>query len=206
MTTIAVALSKNQCVMMSESGITDEAYHTAPPMRKIVKQGEWLIAAAGADRVCDVLQYIVKYPTIPPKLKNEKDDYLWFQWIAKRVIPIIRKATTDELTLETEHGVAELPDSEFLLVTHGKAFSIGATLGISSCSPYWAIGSGGSLALGSLSTAFHTSDTWELNHANYLHKSLETAIRHDSFSHAPIYGYISKSNGKIVEWVSPDPA
>lgn len=206
MTTIAVALTKNQCVMMSESGITDESYHTAPPMRKIVRQGDWLIAAAGADRVCDVLQYIVKYPVVPPKLKNEKDDYLWYQWIAKRVIPIIRKATTDELTLETEHGVAELPDSEFLLVTHGRAFSIGATLGISSCSPYWAIGSGGSLALGSLSTAFHTSDTWELNHATYLYKALETAIRHDSFSHPPIYGYISKANGKILEWHSPDPA
>jgi len=206
MTTIAIATAKNQCVMMSESGITDESYHTAPPMRKIVKQGEWLIAAAGADRVCDVLQYIVKYPVVPPKLKNEKDDYLWYQWIAKRVIPIIRKATTDELTLETEHGVAELPDSEFLLVTHGRAFSIGATLGISSCSPYWAIGSGGSLALGSLSTAFHTSDTWELNHATYLHKALETAIRHDSFSHPPIYGYVSKSNGKIIEWYFQDPA
>lgn len=204
MTTIAVALTKNQCVMMSESGITDESYHTAPPMRKIVKQGEWLIAAAGADRVCDVLQYIVKYPVVPPKLKNEKDEYLWYQWMAKRVIPIIRKALQDELTLDTEHGVAELPDSEFLLVTHGRAFSIGATLGISSCSPYWAIGSGGSLALGSLSTAFNNSDNWEQDHIYHIHQALETSIRHDSFSHPPIYGYISKANGTIKECNSKD--
>lgn len=199
MTTIAVAVAKNQCVIMAESGITDESFHTAPPMKKIVKQGDWLIAGAGADRVCDVLQYIVKYPVIPPKLKNETDDYVWFQWVAKRVIPIIRKATTDELTLETEHGVAELPDSEFLLITHGRGFSIGATLGISAVKPYWAIGSGGSLALGSLSTAFHSQMNWELMHKFHLEKALETSIRHDSFSHKPIYGYISKSNGKIVQ-------
>lgn len=199
MTTIAVALTKNQCVMMSESGITDEAFHTAPPMRKIVKQGEWLIAAAGADRVCDVLQYIVKYPVVPPKVKKSKDEFVWYQWIAKRVIPTIRKALQDELTLDTEHGVAELPDSEFILVTHGKAFSISATLGISSCSPYWAMGSGGSLALGSLSTAFHTSDTWEHTHIKHLFNALNTAVLHDSFSHLPIYGYISTSNGTIKE-------
>jgi hypothetical protein len=205
MTSIAVALTDNQCVIMSESGITDESFHTAPPMRKIVRQGDWLIAAAGADRVCDVLQFVTKYPVVPPKLKNEKDETLWYQWIAKRVIPIIRKALQDELTLDTEHGVAELPDSEFLLITHGKCFSISATLGISSCKPYWAIGSGGGLALGSLSTAFHTSDDWKTNHDIHLFNAVETAVRHDSFSHPPIYGYVSKANGKIQEWHSTDP-
>lgn len=197
MTTIAIAATKKQCVILSESGITDESFHTAPPMRKIIRQGDWLIAAAGADRVCDVVQYIVKYPTVPPKLKNETDDYVWYQWIAKRVIPIIRKATTDELTLDTKDGVAELPDSEFILVTHGKAFSISATLGISSCTPFWAIGSGGSLALGSLSTAFNTSVNWEVTHQLHLANALNTAIRHDSFSHPPIYGYVSLTNGRI---------
>ena len=204
MTTIAIAVSKTQCVMMSESGITDESFHTLSPMRKIIRQGDWLIAAAGADRVCDVLQYIVKYPVVPPKLKTEKDDYVWYQWIAKRVIPVIRKGLQEELSLDTEHGVAELPDSEFLLVTHGRAFSISSTLGISACAPYAAIGSGGSLALGSLATAFHNTDNWEQDHIYHIHQALETAIRHDSFSHPPIYGYVSKTNGVIRECNSKD--
>ena len=161
MTTIAIAWTPDQCVMMSESGITDESFTTCPPMNKIVKQGEWLIAAAGADRVCDVLQYIVKYPAIPPTLKKKTEDEDWFAWIAKRIIPLIRKAAQDELTLDTKDGVAQLPESELILITHGKAFSISDTLGISKVKPYWAIGSGGTLALGSLATAYHNNKDWK---------------------------------------------
>ena len=203
MTTIVVATTPTQCVMMSESGITDEAFTTAPPMKKIIRQGEWLIAASGADRVCDVLQFIVKYPAIPPTVKKKDDDLDWYQWIAKRIIPMIRKAAQDELTLDTKDGVAELPDSELILVTHGRAFSISNTLGISNASPYWAIGSGGSLALGALSVLYNTT-TWNLNHATHCHKAIQTAIKHDSFSHPPIYGYISNKNGNIKQWDSKD--
>ena len=127
MTTIGIAATDTQCLMMSESGITDEAFTTAPPMNKIIRQGEWLIAAAGADRVCDVLQYVVKYPAIPPQLKKKRDEMSWYQWIAKRIIPLIRKVAQDELTLDTKDGVAELPESELILVTHGRAFSISNT-------------------------------------------------------------------------------
>lgn len=204
MTTIAIATTNKQCVMMSESGITDEQFTTAMPMNKIIRQGEWLIAAAGSDRVCDVLQYIIKYPAIPPQLKKKHDYISWYQWIAKRIIPLIRKTAQEQLTLDVKDGVAELPDSELLLVTHGRAFSISNTLGISSCTPYWAIGSGGSLALGSLATAFRKSKDWQTNHPRYLYDAVETATIHDSFSHPPIYGWISLPNGTIKQWDSKD--
>jgi ATP-dependent protease HslVU (ClpYQ) peptidase subunit len=204
MTTIGIASTNKQCVMMSESGITDEQFTTAMPMNKIIRQGEWLIAAAGSDRVCDTLQYIVKYPAIPPQLKKKEDEMSWYQWIAKRVIPLIRKIAQEQLTLDVKDGVAELPDSELLLVTHGKAFSISNTLGISRCTPYWAIGSGGSLALGSLATAHRKQKDWDTNHPTYLYEAIETAITHDSFSHPPIYGWVSQTNGTIKQWDSKD--
>jgi hypothetical protein len=204
MTTIAIASTSTQCVIASESGITDDSFVTCPPMHKIVRQGDWLIAAAGADRVCDVLQYITKYPVIPPAIKNKTDDMSWYQYIAKRIIPIIRKSAQDELTLDTKDGVAELPDSELILITHGRAFSISNTLGISNCQPYFAIGSGGTLALGSLATDYRRTKNWETNHTQYLQDAIQTAIKHDSFSHPPIYGYVSHKNGKIKEWDSKD--
>lgn len=204
MTTIGIASTNKQCVMMSESGITDEQFTTAMPMSKIIRQGEWLIAAAGSDRVCDTLQYIVKYPAIPPQLKKKEDEMSWYQWIAKRVIPLIRKIAQEQLTLDVKDGVAELPDSELLLVTHGRAFSISNTLGISKCTPYWAIGSGGTLALGSLATAHRTTNDWATNHSKYLYQAIETAITHDSFSHPPIYGWVSQTNGTIKQWDSKD--
>ena len=199
MTTIAVGWTPNRCVMISESGITDDSFVTCPPMNKIVRQGDWLIAAAGADRVCDVLQYITKYPVIPITLKSKTNIEDWYAYIAKRVIPIIRKSAQDELSLETKDGVAELPDSELILITHGRAFAISNTLGISKVEPYWAIGSGGTLALGSLATSYLNKD-WESNLENYLHLSVEVAVKHDSFSHKPIYGFISYPSGKIKQW------
>jgi 20S proteasome alpha/beta subunit len=204
MTTIGIATTNKQCVMMSESGITDENFVTSMPMNKIIRQGDFLIAAAGSDRVCDVLQYLVKYPAVPPQLKKKEDYMSWYQWIAKRIIPLIRKVAQEQLTLDVKDGVAELPDSELLLVTHGKAFSISNTLGISRCTPYWAIGSGGSLALGSLATAFRTNEDWERNHSQYLYEAIESAVTHDSFSHPPIYGWVSNTNGTIKEWDSKD--
>lgn len=204
MTTIGVTWSDDRCVIMSESGITDESFTTAPPMNKIVRQGDWLIAAAGADRVCDVLQYVIKYPTVPPTLKKKTDDASWYEYIAKRIIPLIRKVAQDELTLDTKDGVAELPESELILITHGKAFSISNTLGISRCTPYWAIGSGGSLALGSLATAFRKAKDWKTNHPTHLYEAIQTAITHDSFSHPPIYGWVSLPSGMIKQWDSKD--
>jgi hypothetical protein len=206
MTTIGVSWSEDKCVMMSESGITDEAFHTCPPMNKIVRQGDWLIAAAGADRICDVLQYITKYPTVPPTLKKKTEDEDWYAWLVKRVIPVIRKSAQDELSLDTKDGVAELPESELMLVTHGKAFSISATLGISKVKPYWAIGSGGSLALGSLATNYMNAKDWDNKHDVYLHQALGVSVKHDSFSHAPIYGYVSLPSGRITSWRSQDHA
>jgi ATP-dependent protease HslVU (ClpYQ) peptidase subunit len=203
MTTIAVTCASDRCVIMSESGITDESFHTAPPMNKIVRQGDWLIAAAGADRVCDVVQYLTKYPVIPPTIKHKEDEQEWFRFVAKRVVPVIRKTAQEELSLDVKDGVAELPESEIMLVTHGRAFSISNTLGISKVEPYWAIGSGGSLALGSLATT-QTNKDWNTRLHIYTQKAIQVAIKHDSFSHPPVYGYISHRSGKIVKWDSTD--
>jgi hypothetical protein len=172
-------------------------------MNKIVRQGDWLIAAAGADRVCDVIQYITKYPVIPVTLKTKDDIQEWYKYIAKRVVPLIRKSAQEELSLDIKDGVAELPDSEIMLITHGRAFSISNTLGVSKVEPYWAIGSGGSLALGSLATS-QTNKDWLQRIETYTHKAVTVAVKHDSFSHLPVYGWISHRSGKITEWHSKD--
>jgi ATP-dependent protease HslVU (ClpYQ) peptidase subunit len=175
-------------------------------MKKIVKQNEWLIACAGADRTCDVLQYITKYPAIPPTLTKNKIDEDWYKWVAKRIIPIIRKSAQDELSLDTKDGVAELPESELILVSHAKAFGISGSMGISRLKPYWAIGSGGTLALGSLATAYKNNEDWDSNAKEYLIDALEVAVKHDSFSHKPINGFTSFNNGRVEQWDSIDHA
>lgn len=182
--------------MSCDSGITDATDTTMPPMTKIVKQGQWLIAVAGEDRTCDVLQYIVKYPNVPEQLKN-KSLQDWLIWLTKKVIPIIRKTAQAELSLDIDKGVAYLPDNDLILVTHGKAFYISSTLGINYLEPYWAIGSGSSLAIGSLATAH--ADDWQNKFINACKESVRVAIKHDSYSHEPISTWISHANGSINE-------
>lgn len=183
--------------MACDSGITDGAEQIMPPMTKIVNQGSWLIAVAGEDRTCDVLQYIVKYPTIPNGLIN-KPLIDWLSFLTKKVIPIIRKTSQNELSLDIDKGVAYLPDNDLILATHGKAFYISATLGINSLEPYWAIGSGSSLAIGSLATAYKPK-TWEKDFTKACKESVRVAIRHDSYSHEPIQAWLSRSDGFVNE-------
>jgi hypothetical protein len=203
MTTIAVTMSDKYAYLCSESGITDESFHTMPGMPKIVRQDEWLIAAAGADRTCDVLQYQIKYPVVPITLKTAPDQK-WYEWISKRVIPRIRDGAQKELSLDTKDGVAELPDSEIILVTHGRAFGISASLGISRLHPYWAIGSGGSISLGALAVTYANEPDWDIRHEDYCYSAVQAAVKHDSFSHPPIQGYKSLRTGRIIEWASKD--
>lgn len=199
MTTIAITTSPKSCALFSESGITDEQAHTMPPMTKIVKQNEWLIAAAGADRSCDVVQYLTKYPVVPSILKT-KPIKEWIPWIAKRVVPIIKRSAQEELSLDTKDGVAELPDSELVLVTHGKAFGISASLGVSIVEPYWALGSGGGVALGALAVQYKLNKhKWNEGHVAMNYNSLVVACKHDSYSHQPIDGWLSLTNGKITK-------
>lgn len=197
MTTIAIAKASQAVAMSCDSGITDGAEQIMPPMTKIVNQGSWLIAVAGEDRTCDVLQYVVKYPNVPNGLIN-KPLIDWLSWLTKKVIPIVRKTSQAELSLDIDKGVAYLPDNDLILATHGKAFYISATLGINNLEPYWAIGSGSSLAIGSLSTGYDKK-LWDKNFIRALKKAVGVAIQHDSYSHDPIHTWISRQDGSVNE-------
>jgi len=203
MTTIAIAWTPKVLYIAADSGITDGNFATMPSMEKIVRQNDWLIAGAGLDRTTDVLQLVTKYPSIPPRLKRNRTNEAWLQWMAKRIVPKIRKTAQDEMSLDTKDGVAEIPDSDFIYISHGKGFLISASLGITLIEPYWAIGSGSQLAIGSLATSYDNKD-WDKKAKDYLVQALKTAIRHDSFSHPPITMWASHTTGGITKCDSKD--
>ena len=198
MTTIAATWSPNGACLAADSGITDGSFATLPPMKKIVQQGTWLIAAAGEDRICDILQYTIKYPVVPPAL-IKRDDEHWYKWLSTRVVKVIVEAAQKHLSLDIEHGVAELPDSEFILATHGRIFGISNSLGISKLKPYWAIGSGGSIALGALNYQHRHNKNWNMAYSVIAEQAVMSAVAHDSFTHMPIDSYISTPSGKITK-------
>jgi ATP-dependent protease HslVU (ClpYQ) peptidase subunit len=190
MTTIVTTSSSQYSTMIADQGITSDRMH--PDMNKIVKQGTWLVAVCGEDRVCDVVQYATKFPKVPELLVKKSIDE-WYPWIVTRVIPAINNAVLDNLHKSYHNSIG---DSEAIIITHGRAFLVGDSLGITKADPYWSIGSGGSLAMGALGTKQYDPD-WDTNHAEYAKQSIEIAQLHDPYTRGKITGFKSFHTGRI---------
>lgn len=186
MTTIITTSGSNTATVVADRGITSDLIH--PDMRKVVNQGTWLIACAGSDRGCDVLQYGVKYPAPPESLKTKGTDD-WYGWMVTSVVPRIVKAIKDANINDY--------DTEAILVTHGKAFHLSQTLGVLKAEPYWAIGSGAQLALGSLADDQY-KDNWNKDHDLIAIKAGSIASMHDPFTRGTLDLWVSHHTGKVV--------
>ena len=184
MTTIITTTGNNFATLTADQGITSDLIH--PDMPKIIVQDTWLIGVAGNARVCDQLQYMVRYPKPPPELLGQHYND-WFAWVVTKVIPAI------DSTLKSTDMEANA-----LLVTHGKAFLIDESLSVLSAQPYWAIGSGAFLAIGALANKQYEPD-WNKNHDLSALSGMQAASMHDLSTRGPVDQYKSLASGKIIE-------
>jgi ATP-dependent protease HslVU (ClpYQ) peptidase subunit len=191
MTTIITTSSKNYATMIADQGITSDLMH--PDMNKIVKQGTWLIGLCGEDRVCDVVQYATRFPKVPETLLNKTTDE-WYPWVVTKVVPVIQQAVEENMHKSYHNSIG---DSEAVIITHGRCFLIGDTLGVTKAEPYWAIGSGGALGMGALASNQYEPD-WHNEHDEYAKRAIEVAQLHDPYTRGKITGYRSLPTGKIL--------
>ena len=181
MTTIVTTSGNNFATLTADQGITSDLIH--PDMPKIVQQDTWLIGVAGSARICDQLQYSIEYPKPPIDVVKSGE---WIKWIVTKLIPLIDYVVKDK----------EM-DAEALLITHGKAFLIGEDLSVLTAQPYWAIGSGADLALGSLADKQYERD-WHKNHDLSALRAMEAASMHDPNTRGSLDQYRSYTNGKVI--------
>lgn len=195
MTTIVTTVSDSHAIMLGDQGITSDLKH--PDMNKIVNRGTWLIGVSGDSRICDILQYEVTYPRVPKTLSS-KSSAEWFRWIVLQVVPRMSEAVDKKLHKSYRGTIG---DSNAIITTHGRSFLIDELLGVSRTDPYWAIGSGSHLALGSLNI-MGNYDLWETNHGNYAYEAIKSAIMHDPYSRGAVSGYRSDRDGKISKVIT----
>ena len=114
-------------------------------IKKIIKSGRWLIAAAGDARVCDIIN-----SWKPPHPRGNKNLY---EFVATTVIKSLRKAIGDYTTQSKDDGF------DLLLVINGEVFQItnDFTL-LRSNSGIYGIGSGADYAVGALMAAASVED------------------------------------------------
>jgi ATP-dependent protease HslVU (ClpYQ) peptidase subunit len=182
MTTIITTTGNNFATLTADQGITSDLIH--PDMPKIVQQDTWLIGVAGSARVCDQLQYAIEYPKPPVEVVKSGE---WMKWIVTKVIPLIDYVVKDK----------EM-DAEAILITHGKAFLVGEDLSVLTANPYWAIGSGANLALGSLADKQYKPD-WHKNHDLSSLRAIEAASMFDPHTRGTLDQYRSYTNGKVMQ-------
>jgi 20S proteasome alpha/beta subunit len=181
MTTIITTTGNNFATLTADQGITSNLIH--PDMHKIVQQDTWLIGVAGSARVCDQLQYSIEYPKPPVDVVKSGN---WIKWLVTEVMPLVDNQIKD----------SEM-DAEAILITHGQAFLISENLSVLTAKPYWAIGTGAELALGSLAEKQYLPG-WHRNHDLSAKRAIEAASMHDPNTRGTIDQYKSYTNGKII--------
>jgi ATP-dependent protease HslVU (ClpYQ) peptidase subunit len=181
MTTIITTTGNNFATLTADQGITSNLIH--PDMHKIVQQDTWLIGVAGSARVCDQLQYSIEYPKPPAEVVKSGE---WMKWLVTKVIPLI-----DDTVKDTEM------EAEALLITYGQAFMVSENLSVLTAKPYWAIGTGAELALGSLADKQYLPG-WHKNHDLSALRAMECASMHDPNTRGTINQFKSYTNGKVI--------
>lgn len=182
MTTIITTTGNNFATITADQGITSNLIH--PDMHKIVRQDTWLIGVAGSARVCDQLQYSIEYPKPPLDVVKSGN---WVKWLVTKVMPLVDAKIKD----------SEM-DAEAILITHGQAFLISENLSVLTAQPYWAIGTGAELALGSLAEKQYLPG-WHRNHDLSALRAIEAAGMHDPNTRGSVDQYRSYSNGKVMQ-------
>lgn len=169
MTTL-VAIQGNGFSILGADRRSTDSSGTAVVMgtSKIVENNGYLIAGAGSVRGCNILQYGFK----PPRPSGDLDVFF-----TKRFIPAMRKVFLEAGYDIKQDSAAAEHDSEFIISVKGRIYLISDDYSWErSKSGFYAAGSGGHYALGSLETS-------SLNSVKYLNSKLvaqemiETALR-----------------------------
>jgi ATP-dependent protease HslVU (ClpYQ) peptidase subunit len=144
MTTMVAVQGQNWTAVACDSQVTEDNRVFMLPKEnpKIVKNGSYLLGAAGDMRAVNLLAHEFKPPTPPANCTGVKLD----KFISNKFIPDLKACFDD-----AQYGEKGSQDSTILVVVHGTVYEIGS--GYDWChdvSGIYAFGSGGDFALGAL--------------------------------------------------------
>lgn len=147
MTTIIGIEYDDHSVIVADSRVTDDTgrIYAHKVMKKISSRGALLIAGAGEVAPCDIAQNV----WVPPQFttKDKKDIY---RFMITKVMPSLRKCLTDN-GYNFDEDKKDGTRFQFLISVGGELFDIDEDLSVMKNEDnMYAIGSGGSFALGAL--------------------------------------------------------
>lgn len=199
MTTIVATASPQYAAILSESQVSEDGTYLRiqTDCIKVIANGSWVLSGAGLVRPADVLNYLMKWPTMPQRVAAKGIQEMT-KWIIQRIIPKMIILLERHKAIDFDRGTASLGDAELLIATYGQLFSIDEAFGVTPIQDYFVSGSGGKIALGALHALRNEySTTWNKEHGKLAVKAIEAAIKFDLYSGGNIRGYMSLPSGKV---------
>lgn len=181
MTTIAAIQGDGWAVVGYDSRVTeDNRVFTLPKdAGKVVKNGPYILGAAGDMRAVNLLAHTFKPPAPAPSDHGTKLD----KFISSKFVPAL-KACFDE----AQYGEKGEQDSSILVVVHGRIYEIGS--GYDWChdsEAIYALGSGGAYALGAMYAALEGKKRTQANCRAAARSAVLISTRLDPASGEPVY-------------------
>lgn len=172
MTTIIGIEYQDRALIVADSRVTDDSgrIYAHKAMKKIAQRGAVLIAGAGEVAPCDIAQNV----WVPPQFtaKDKKDVY---RFMITKVMPSLRKCLTDN-GYNFDEDKKDAARFQFLISVGGQLFDIDEDLSVmKSEDNIYAIGSGGSYALGALYAGAEP------------HQAMEIACKVSAYSAPPFH-------------------
>lgn len=180
MTTLAAIQGNGWCVIGCDSRASEESgRYTTMATHKVIENGPYLIAGAGASRGSNILQF----GWTPPKPPNSTENLDSF--MTKKFVPEMRRAFIEAGYDMKEDGDAAAHDSMFLVAVRGVIYPIFEDYSWDRDvrNVYYG-GSGGDVVLGALEI-LGPAKTLKQAEEN-IKKAIAAAIKWDIYSAAPI--------------------
>jgi ATP-dependent protease HslVU (ClpYQ) peptidase subunit len=181
MTTLAAIQGDGWAVVGCDSRSTDD--HGKPMTMitpKIIQNGNYLIAGAGASRGSNLLQF----GWTPPKFKlSDNLD----KFMTTKFIPSMRKLFLDAGYDMKEDGQAASHDSEFIIIANGVIYPVFSDYSWDrTATKVYYSGSGGHTALGAMEVLGADKAKTAEQAASIIDKAINTAIKWDVYSNGPV--------------------
>jgi ATP-dependent protease HslVU (ClpYQ) peptidase subunit len=166
--TCIVAIEDGDRVWMGCDSQDTWGGHKLPMLsRKVFSVGEWLIGVAGQSRVADVLELAFQAPKRARGISNR-------QYLVMVFIPTLISTLEQHGALVTAEDGSNSMEATMLMARGGECYAVSDDYSVGRITEYYAIGSGGDLALGSL----HSTEGEPAECRILL--ALEAAIKYDA--------------------------
>lgn len=180
MTTIAAVQGENWSVVGYDSRVTEDntrIYTLPKDSGKLVKNGSYLLGAAGDMRAVNLVNYVFKPPVVNPTSYGVRLD----KFITTHFIPELKKCFEENsYSKDGEH------ESQLLVIVNGTIYEIGEDYSWAHDeSGIYAVGSGAYYALGAIHSALESKKRTLTTAKTIVRQALTIASRLDPSTGAP---------------------